>query len=86
MIEISYKPSFVRCVKGLEDRLREEVLEKIELFRHEENHASLKVHKLRGPLSGKWSFSVNYDYRIVFAYESKKEAVLIAFGDHDIYR
>ena len=86
MIAISYKPSFVRQVRGLEKDLRDEVLEKIELFKSEKNHRALKVHKLHGPLAGRWSFSVNYKTRIIFNYETKDEAVLLAIGDHDVYR
>lgn len=86
MLEVNFKPAFIRQVKLLEKALFEEVLEVIELFKDEKNHSSLKVHKLHGKLSGRYSFSVNYKFRIVFEYASKKEAVLLAFGDHDIYR
>lgn len=86
MIEISFKPSFVRQVKLLEEDLFEEVIEKIEFFKYKKNHSSLKVHKLHGKLSGCWSFSVNYKIRVVFQYLSKTEIVLLAVGDHDVYK
>ena len=86
MIEVTYRPSFIRQIKVLEKSLFEEVLDSVELFKSEKNHASLKVHKLHGSLSGRYSFSVNYRFRIIFRYVSKKEAVLLAFGDHDLYR
>ena len=85
-LEVRFKPSFVRAVKHLEKDLYEEVLEKIELFKNETNCESLKVHKLHGPLSDRWSFSVNYKTRIVFQYESKSIAVFLAIGDHDVYK
>jgi plasmid maintenance system killer protein len=85
MLEINYKPSFVKTIGDLEISLQEEIIEKIELFRDPRNHRQLKVHKLNGPLKKCYSFSVNYKYRVIFEYLSKKEAVLFDVGDHDIY-
>ena len=84
-MEIAYKPTFVRQFDKLEPALQEEVLEKLELFRGVKNHKQLKVHKLHGHLSGRYSFSVNYKTRIVFSYVSKKEVVLLTIGDHVVY-
>ena len=84
-MELIYAPSFVRQFKKLEANLQEEVLEKIELFKNAQNHKTLKVHGLKGRLKGRWSFSVNYRFRIVFSYTSKSTAVLLAVGDHSVY-
>jgi mRNA-degrading endonuclease YafQ of YafQ-DinJ toxin-antitoxin module len=86
MLELNFKPSFVREFNLLETDLADEVVEKIELFKDRANHKALKVHKLHGRLSDYFSFSVNYKIRIVFQFISDKEAVLLAIGDHDIYR
>ena len=85
-VSIIYIPVFVRQLKLLEQQLQEEVIAKIELFKDSNNHKRLKIHKLKGPLSGRYSFSVNYKFRIIFTYLSKKEAVLMAIGDHEIYK
>jgi plasmid maintenance system killer protein len=85
-MRIGYKPTFIKQYVNLENSLRAEVKEKIELFRDEKNHKQLKIHKLKGKLSRHYSFSVNYKYRIVFIYQSKSEAVLLAIGDHDVYK
>ena len=63
-----------------------EAIEKIELFKNEKNHKLLKIHKLHGKMSGYFSFSVNYKFRIVFRYETKTEMVLLDIDDHDIYK
>lgn len=85
-MEVSFSPQFRRQFKKLEPSLQEEVLEKIELFESRKNHSFLRVHKLRGRLSGRMSFSVNYKYRIVFVWETKdKAALLLAVGDHTVY-
>lgn len=85
-MDIKFKPNFVRQFNRLEPALQEEVVEKVELFKKIKNHKQLKVHKLKGRLKGRFSFSVNYKTRIVFAYISKKEAVLLAIGDRDLYK
>ncbi|OGJ47520.1 hypothetical protein A2344_03335 [Candidatus Peregrinibacteria bacterium RIFOXYB12_FULL_41_12] len=86
MIKISYKPNFVRSYKKLPSSLQQEVKEKIGLFTENPSHIFLKTHKLKGKLKGLYSFSVNYQYRIVFLYKSEKEVSLLAVGDHDIYK
>lgn len=85
-MKISFKPIFIRQLNKLEQSLQEEAIEKIELLKTPRNHKQLKVHKLKGPLQGRFSFSVNYKIRIIFSYLSKKEVVLLAIGDHDIYK
>ena len=86
MIEIEYAPAFLRQFKKLPNDLQEEASEKITLFKGRNNHSRLKVHKLKGDLVGKWSFSVNYSYRIVFKWLADNIAGLVAIGDHDIYK
>ncbi|MEK7094539.1 MAG: type II toxin-antitoxin system mRNA interferase toxin, RelE/StbE family [Patescibacteria group bacterium] len=86
-MEVSFSPTFVRMLEALPGSLQEEALEKIELFKCEENHRLLKIHKLSGRLRGRYSFSVNYKMRVVFIYvrEKQRTACLLAIGDHDIY-
>ena len=83
---VSLSPQFRKQFKKLEQLLQEETLEKIELFKKSKNHKQLKVHKLHGRLSGRYSFFVNYKFRIVFMYLSKNEITLLAIGDHDVYK
>ena len=84
-MKVSYSPSFVRQCGALPADLQEEILEKIELFK-KGNHKFLKVHKLRGRLSRRYSFSVNFKYRILFTYISKQEACFLVVGDHAVYK
>lgn len=84
-MDVVYSPSFVRQFKALDPALQEETLEKIALFKERKNHPYLKVHKLHGRLAGRYSFSINYRFRIVFFYRSKQEAIFLAIGDHAVY-
>lgn len=86
MLKIGYKSSFICLYNEAEVSLQEEIREKINLFKDKNNHKSLKVHKLHGSLKDRYSFSVNYKIRIVFRYLSKNEVVLLAVGDHDLYK
>ena len=86
-MQVSFTPAFVRQLKSLPKKLQDEVFEKTELLGNPENHEKLKVHKLKGKLSGRCSFSVDYATRIVFCYlkTKPKEACLLAIGDHEVY-
>lgn len=85
-MDVSFTPQFRRLFRKLPSALREEALEKIELFKDPKKHAALRVHKLKGRLAGRWSFWVNYRYRIVFTWESLNEsATCTAIGDHALY-
>lgn len=69
----------------LEMSLTKKVREKLILLQHEDNHEALKVHKLKGKLSDKYSFSIDRKNRIVFEYENGNLILLLAVDDHDIY-
>lgn len=84
-MKVLYKPTFVRQYKKFPNELQTEVKEKIALFQEDPNHTFLKTHKLKGKLSGCFSFSVNYDYRIIFQYE-EDSVVLLTVGNHSIYK
>lgn len=86
MITVSYTPSFLKQLRSLPEELQEEALEKIEFFKDVKNHKMLKAHKLKGRLRGRYAFAVNYRLRIVFQFIASKEVVLLAVGDHDVYR
>ena len=44
-----------------------------------------KTHKLSGKLKGLWSFSIEYDLRVVFFFtnDKPKKAVFVDMGTHD---
>lgn len=49
-------------------------------------HPSLRTHKLRGALAGRWACGAGYDLRIVFEFVQREEGeaiLLLALGTHD---
>ncbi len=85
-LDIAYAPLFIRQWKSLPMTLQDEAIEKIELFKNQENHKLLKVHKLSGQLSDFYSFSVNYKFRIIFEYGEENTVFLLKIGSHEIYQ
>ena len=87
-MQLAYAPTFIRMLKALPQELQIEALEKIELFQNRKHHNMLKVHKLKGRLAGRYSFSVNFRTRIVFQFANirgERVAHLLAIGDHNVY-
>lgn len=83
-MEIRYTAKFERMFRRLPAPVKKLARKKIEIFRHNQHAPSLRTHKLTGELLGKQSFSVNYQYRIVFEYDGEI-VVLLMIGTHEIY-
>ncbi len=86
MIEISYSSSFKRAYKkriGSDSRLRTKFLSKLALFQNDPFDVKLRTHKLSGRLGDLWSFSVEYDIRVIFYFSVEEKAVFIDIGTHD---
>ena len=45
--------------------------------------ARLRTHKLSGELREQWSFTVEYDVRVVFSFLPNNRAVFEDIGSHD---
>jgi mRNA-degrading endonuclease YafQ of YafQ-DinJ toxin-antitoxin module len=55
------------------------------LFVTDPFHPKLKTHKLSGRLDGSWSFTVDFDCRVIFFFTADKptQAVFFNIGSHD---
>ncbi len=84
-MNVEFTPHFIRLLKKLPKDLQEEASEKIDIFSENWKYPLLKTHKLKGSMKEYWSFSVNYQYRIVFKKE-KARFILMAIGNHDVYK
>ncbi len=85
--ESRFRRAFKRHVKD-NPAQRDRILRTLRLLTDDPYQAPLKTHKLSGRLGGLWACWVEYDCRIVFAFEPDPQGgedmiVLIGLGTHD---
>jgi addiction module RelE/StbE family toxin len=85
MIEIAFSSSFKRAFKksvagnaGLETKF----WERVELFKNNPFDPKLRTHKLSGKLKDLWSFSIEYDLRVIFSFAEQNKVVFVDIGGH----
>lgn len=86
MIKISFSTSFKRAFKKLikgNANLKEKFWQKVEIFTNNPFDSSLKTHKLSGKLQELWSFSIEYDIRVIFYFEDNQSIIFVDIGSHD---
>ncbi|HEY9823034.1 MAG TPA: type II toxin-antitoxin system YafQ family toxin [Candidatus Sericytochromatia bacterium] len=87
VLSSSFKRAFKSVVRKRPE-LQQQIEERLRLLAAEPFDPLLRTHKLKGQLSGAWSFSVEYDCRIVFNFvqnpeSGEEEILLIDIGTHD---
>ena len=85
-MKIIYSPRFAKEYKKLPLKVKLLAEKKEEIFRKKPFHPSLKTHKLTGNLKEFYSFSINYQIRIVFHFEDKNTIAFDNIGTHQVYR
>lgn len=78
----AFKRTFRKTVKRQRD-LEDRFWSRVDIFREDPYHPSLRTHKLTGQLDGLWSFSVTYDVRVIFRLVDGDKAIFVDIGDHD---
>ncbi|KJH73669.1 type II toxin-antitoxin system RelE/ParE family toxin [Aliterella atlantica] len=85
-MEVSFSSSFKRVykkrIKGNADS-EARFWQKLELFTVDPFAPSLKTHRLSGKLKEFWSFSLDYDQRVLFYFTEDGKAVFVDIGSHD---
>ena len=85
-MEVSFSSSFRRAfkkrIKG-KIELENRFWAKVELFTKDPFNPSLRTHKLSGKLKDLWSFSIEYDERVLFYFTDNNKAVFVDIGNHD---
>jgi mRNA-degrading endonuclease YafQ of YafQ-DinJ toxin-antitoxin module len=86
MIEIvlssSFRKSFKRKIRGnknLEHRFRD----RVGIFQNDPFDPRLRTHQLSGQLQGLWSFSVDYDTRVIFSFIESNKVLFVDIGTHE---
>ncbi|HFC97381.1 MAG TPA: type II toxin-antitoxin system mRNA interferase toxin, RelE/StbE family [Thermosulfurimonas dismutans] len=78
----SFKRAFKKKIKSRKD-LETKFWQKVEIFMKDPFDRSLRTHKLSGKLKDLWSFSLEYDLRVIFYFAEKDKVVFVDIGKHD---
>ncbi|MGA1622812.1 MAG: type II toxin-antitoxin system YafQ family toxin [Synechocystis sp.] len=85
-MEVSFSSSFKRAFKKRiksNQQLETKFWKKLAQFTINPFDPSLKTHRLSGKLNELWSFSIDYDARVVFYFTETEQAVFVDIGSHD---
>ncbi len=85
-MKIYYSGKFGREYRKLPLTVKKVAEQKEKIFRKDPFDPRLKTHKLKGPLKGFWSFSIDGKYRIIFELAVKNEVWFHSVGTHNIYK
>jgi len=85
-MKIYYSSRFAVEYKKLPLRIKKIAEKKEQIFRNNPFDPRIKTHKLKGSLSGFFSFSINQKYRIVFEMIKSDIIWFHSVGDHSIYK
>jgi mRNA-degrading endonuclease YafQ of YafQ-DinJ toxin-antitoxin module len=79
----SFKKSFKKNIQSVD--IDADFWIRLEWFIADPFDSRLRTHKLSGKLNGMWSFSLDYNLRVVFFFteEKPKRAVFVDIGNHD---
>ena len=85
MLEVAFSSSFKRAFKKRisGDAEREKRFwERLEALKNNPFEPQLKTHKLSGKLKELWSFSLEYDLRVIFYFADQEKIILVDIGTH----
>ena len=85
-MKIYYSSKFAKEYKRLPKKVKLLAEKKEVIFRKNPFEARLKTHKLSGKLKDYYSFSVDYQTRIIFEIRDKNTVWFYSVGTHEIYR
>lgn len=83
--EIHYNKEFEQQFWALPKLIQKKACKCEKLFRENQFHPSLRLHKLKGKLAGLWSVSVDMKYRIIFKPLDDGVILFLSVGLHAIY-
>lgn len=85
-MKIYYSSKFAKEYKRLPLKVKLSAEKKEKIFRKNPFDSRLKTHKLMGKLREYYSFSINYQYRIIFEFTDKDIIWFHSVGTHAIYK
>ena len=85
-MKIIYSPNFLRKYKKLPIAIKKLAEKQENIFRKNSFDARLNTHKPHGRLKEFWSFSIDYEYRIIFEFAKENIVYFHSTGKHKIYQ
>ncbi len=85
-MKIYYSSKFAKEYKRLPKTVKIAAERKEAIFRKDLFDPQLKTHKLTGKLKEYYSFSIDYQYRIIFELIKKDIVWFHSVGTHEIYK
>ncbi len=85
-MKIFYTKKFEREYKKLNKEIKLKVESREKIFRKDPHASTLKTHKLSGELGDFWSFSIDFNHRVIFEFIEGGDVFFHSVGDHDIYK
>lgn len=86
MIEVTFYPAFIRAYKKKIKNnliLKNKFAEKLDIFKNNPYDTRLRTHKLTGDLKELYSFSIDYDHRVIFSFYEHNKVIFEDIGSHD---
>jgi len=85
-MRIYYSSKFAKEYKRLPKKVKIIAEKKETIFRKDPFDTQLKTHKLSGKLKEYHSFSIDYQYRIIFEFTEKNIVWFHSVGTHEVYK
>lgn len=85
-MKIYYSSKFAKEYRKLPKKIKSLAEKREQIFRLNPLDPRLKTHKLSGKLQEFWSFSIDYQHRIIFEFLDSKTVWFLSVGTHQIYR
>ncbi|MCX6156045.1 MAG: type II toxin-antitoxin system YafQ family toxin [Candidatus Kapabacteria bacterium] len=85
-MEITFSPAFIKAFNKkskFNSLLVRNFRDTIDIFKQNPFDMRLKTHKLSGELKDFYSFSLEYDCRIIFYFTDNNKVVFFDVGSHD---
>ena len=83
---VLFSKNFLKRSQKLPTEIIQLANKKIELFKANPLHPSLRLHELHGHLKELWSITITENYRVVFERQENGDIFFVSIGKHDIYK
>jgi mRNA-degrading endonuclease YafQ of YafQ-DinJ toxin-antitoxin module len=84
-MKIYYSSKFEKGYRKLSSSVKKKAEKREKIFRINPFAQQLKTHKLKGKLKDFYSFSIDYQHRIIFEFKNKSVVWFHSVGSHSIY-